>query len=202
MSPVEGKTAEQGPAPERRVVATFTNQEQAEQVAGELREQRGAVTIGAREDHVAAVGAEQREEAEGTIMGPGNFGPMTKSQNRGVVTLVPILAIAGAAIMALITYFVWNSTTGAIWGGIIGAVAGATLGFVAGGAFAPKYLDEPRLAAEEGVTISLDATDPNDAERLKDALRRKGAMKAFVVATSGGPLRPSSEDAVKHVTGE
>ena len=86
------------------------------------------MTREANQEEINALRQEQRDELEGTMIGPGNVGPYTKGANQGMLKWIPagiIFGLIGGAILGF-------ALDAVAVGLIVGAVAGGTIGLTAG----------------------------------------------------------------------
>jgi outer membrane lipoprotein SlyB len=181
------------------VVAVFENMQSARS-AMEAAKQAGAdesrIRLNDRNDEVASLRGEMRQQSEETFVGPGNVGPFTDEQTKGLTFGTAIATPIGAVIGLLIGLIPMGWLFGdldlglrLLIGAAVGAVAGATVGFTAGGGVRPFMEGDDALAAEKGVTLGFTSNDPEEAARIADALRRtEGASRVDLVGPSGEAL--------------
>jgi hypothetical protein len=190
----------------RRVQATYPDRDEAERAAGRARDAGLRVRVDDPVDERAVLRAEMRDEVESTVVGAGNIGPFTKGMTKGIVRWVPVAAGIGAVVGALVGLLPWgfgmSTLSRLLLGAAIGLVAGGTAGFVAGGSFYPQKHDDPQLDAERGVTVSVEVRDEADAERARELLAQRDALRLDETDEGGAPVRPSSEDATRPVRGD
>jgi len=86
------------------------------------------MTRQADQEEINALRQEQRDEVEGTMIGPGNVGPYTKGANQGLVKWIPAGIILGAIVGAILGFALDAVAVGII----VGVVAGGTIGLTAG----------------------------------------------------------------------
>ncbi len=186
------------------IEATFANRDLASQALDRLKEEglQADVTLDLTEDKRSVLRAEMRDEVEATVAGPGNVGPFTKAMMKGIVVWVAGATVAGAAIMALLSLFLWRD--GVTQMATIGATAGATVGFVIGGFVWPRRTREGQdLAAETGSIVGIHSDDPAVIERAEALLRDIGEpVRLDRVDATGRPYTPGSEDAKRPLRGD
>lgn len=180
------------------LAASFDSEDAAREAERRLEDLPVRVSHGP-EDVVSALKGEMHDEVESTVVGPGNVGPFTKGQTRGISKWAPLGAAAGAVVMLPVAALVWSSALGFILLPIIGAAAGATLGFVAGGSINPQYHDDPRLEAEKGPTLGVHSASPEPLDSARSLLRNAGATVVWDVGPNGRPTGASSDSARRPV---
>lgn len=192
---------------ERTVRATYRTSAQAKRAAEQMRRQGFSPSVDAPEDERAVLRAEMRDEVESTVVGPGNVGPFTKSMTQGIIAGVPLAAVVGAILGALIGLIEWGfglSTEARVVLGIaIGGFGGAVVGFMVGG-FGKSRMDnegEGRLDAEAGSIVSVHATSPEEAQRVREFLETGDPVR-IDETEHGVPTGPSSEEKTKPVSGD
>jgi hypothetical protein len=138
-----------------------------------------------------------RQQTEETFVGPGNIGPFTDEQAKGLAFGTAIAIPIGAAIGLLIGLIPMGWVFGdldlglrLLIGAAVGAAAGATVGFTAGGGVRPFMSGDDKMAAERGVTVGFATDDPEEANRVADALRQARASRVDLVGPSGEALTP------------
>jgi hypothetical protein len=191
----------------RTVRATYRSRAQAQRAAEDARKQGFRPSVDAPEDERAVLRAEMRDEVESTVVGPGNVGPFTKSMTRGIIAGVPVAAVIGAALGALGGLIPWgfgqSTLLRVVLGMGIGGFAGAVVGFMLGG-FVKSRMDregEGRLDAESGSIVSVQATTPEEAKRIREFLETGDPVRIDETA-HGVPTGPSSEEKTKPVSGD
>jgi hypothetical protein len=154
------------------ILGVFADRAAADGVVRRLRDV-GVATSAVRVDEpggrVASLKAEMREEADNTIVGPGNVGPFTKEMSKGVALWVVVGALVGAAValpFGLISFGHLGLVTRLVIFGAVGLFTGSTIGFVAGGGLSAGGGYDP-LAAEQGVTVTVDAPDSLASEVVR-----------------------------------
>ncbi|HVM09366.1 MAG TPA: hypothetical protein VM345_12940 [Acidimicrobiales bacterium] len=131
----------------------------ARQIA-DLGVPQSSIAVGDAAGDVQSLKAEMREEADNTIIGPGNVGPFTKRMTKGLIRQTIGWTIGLAILGCALAFFDWPASNLAfgqrlLIAAIVGAVTGATIGFVWGGARGAA--NEPSLhglAAERGITLT------------------------------------------------
>lgn len=182
----------EGRGPDRRVVAVFADPAAAKSAADAVRGagvDQTRIRVGDQSAEVAALRGEMREEMEHTMVGPGNVGPFTKEMSKGVVGGVVIGTVIGVVVclpLALIEFADVSLPGRLLIAAIVGAFAGATLGFVMGGGLGAKGPGEP-LAAERGVTVAVEASDPEEAARVADVLKEREPIRLDAMLADGQP---------------
>ena len=191
----------------RTLRATYRSRAQAKRAAEDVRKRGYRPSLDSPADERAVLRAEMRDEVESAVVGPGNVGPFTKSMTKGIVAGVPVAAVLGAILGGLIGLIPWGfglSTILRVILGIgIGGFAGAVVGFMLGG-FVKSRMDregEGRLDAETGSIVSVQATTPEEAERVREFLEAGDPIRIDETA-HGVPVGPSSEEKAKPVSGE
>ena len=182
----------EGQSPERRVVAVFDDAESARAAADAVR-QAGIddrrISVNGRDAEVDALRGEMREQMEHTIVGPGNVGPFTKEQTKGMVVGIPLATLIGAVLalpLALIRFADVPLVSRAIVAALVGAAAGATLGFVLGGGLRSKGPSR-QMAAERGVVVSVDLRDGAEAARVAEVFEQRRPLRVDSVLPEGQP---------------
>jgi hypothetical protein len=175
--------------PERHLLAVFPTADSARAAAETLTRQgvpSGAVRVGARDDEVRALRAEQREEMSHTWVGAGNVGPFTKEMSKGLLLGSLVGGILGALVgivAALIFMDQFEVGLRILVGGAIGALGGATLGFTMGGGLGAKGPAE-QLAGEQGVTVLVRSADPT----VRATLERCNPLRLDVLDAEDHPV--------------
>lgn len=145
-----------------------------------------APRIGEAGGEVASLKAEMREEAEHTVVGPGNVGPFTKEMTKGLSAGTIVGIVVGALLalpLGLIEWADLDLGVRLVIAAAVGAAAGATVGFMAGG-FAAKGPGIP-LAAERGTTVVIDVRGPEEIERVTEAMRRHDPIRIDLATADG-----------------
>ncbi len=191
----------------RTLRATYRNRSQARRAAEDVRRQGFEPSLDAGADERAVLRAEMRDEVESAVVGPGNVGPFTKSMTKGIVAGVPVAALIGAILGGLLGLIPWGSGLSTflkvILGIGIGGFGGAVVGFMLGG-FVKSRMDregEGRLDAEAGSIVSVQATTPEEARRVREFLETGDPLRIDETA-HGVPVGPSSEEKTKPVSGD
>ena len=191
----------------RTLRATYRSRSQAKRAAEDVRRLGFEPSLDAAADERAVLRAEMRDEVESAVVGPGNVGPFTKSMTRGIVAGVPVAAVIGAVLGGLIGLVPWGSGLSTflkvILGIGIGGFGGAVVGFMLGG-FVKSRMDregEGRLDAEAGSIVSVQATTPEEANRVREFLETGDPVRIDETA-HGVPIGPSSEEKTKPVSGD
>ena len=191
----------------RTVRATYRSRAQAKRAAESVRRQGFEPSLDAPADERAVLRAEMRDEVESAVVGPGNVGPFTKSMTKGIVAGVPVAALVGAVLGALAGLIPWgfgqSMVLRVILGLGIGGFGGAVVGFMLGG-FVKSRMDregEGRLDAEAGSILSVRATTPDEAKRVREFLETGDPMR-IDESSHGVPVGPSSEEKTKPVSGD
>lgn len=168
-----------------RVVGVYPDEQAAEEAA-EAARAAGArdVQVGGRDDEVAALRAEMREEGAEAWAGP-SVGIYTPEMARSVPVWTAVAALVGA-VVALPLGFIEagdvSLTTRLVVAAFAGAVTGGTIGFIVGGGFfEPRRKAESDLAAERGVVVGAEedtgtvapAVDTGDSIRV-DRVTQEG----------------------------
>ena len=182
------------------VVATFENLQSARQAmeaAKRIGVDESRIRLDDRRDEVASLRGEMRQQSEETFVGPGNVGPFTDQQAKGLAFGTAVAIPIGAAIGLLIGLIPMGWVFGdldlglrLLIGAAVGAAAGATVGFTAGGGVRPFMSGDDEMAAERGVTVGFATDDPDEANRVADALRQARASRVDLVGPSGEALTP------------
>jgi hypothetical protein len=154
---------------------------------------RSEVRVGTAGARVEAMKAEMREEADNTIVGPGNVGPFTKEMTKGMGRQIVGWTIAFAIVGAVLSVIAWPGTNLPFIARlpiavIVAAVAGATVGFVRGGGAGGAH--EPSLhglAAERGITISATVSDQLAADVVR-IMRDAQPIRLDVGSVEGTPV--------------
>lgn len=190
----------------RTVRATYRSRAAAERAAEGARKRGFRPSLDSETDERAVLRAEMRDEVESTVAGPGNVGPFTKSMTRGILAWVPMGALAGAVLGALLALAPWGGWLSLglrlVLGVAIGGFAGATAGFVAGGFVRSRRDREGQiLDAEAGSIVSVRTTSPDEARRARELLEAGDPMR-IDEAAEGSPVGPSSKEKTKPVSGD
>lgn len=172
------------------------SQEQAKSAIAALEAQdlKVEITLDTDADRRAALRVDMRDELEATILGPGNVGPHTKAQTRGIAKWGSVSVLVGAFVMFLIGLVVWRSVTGLILMPIIGAVAGLVFGFVAGGFAEPRRLREGYADSEKGPVLGIHSSSTEELDRAVEILRGKGIHRVDPVDAAGRPVGLPTKD--------
>jgi hypothetical protein len=178
------------PVYERDVVAVFRDRGAVQGVLRALRGlgiPDGSIRINRERDEVASLRGEMREEMDQTVTGPG-VGPFTKEVRRSIERMVPLCAAIGAVVLLPLAFLPIHLHWAArlVLAAVVGAMAGAAYGFVLGGGFGMKPRTT-RLAAERGVTISVRAANPDQAERVVEEMRRYDPIRVDLTTPEGDP---------------
>lgn len=152
------------------------------------------ITVDAEEDKRAALRADMRDEIEASVMGPGNVGPQTKGQTKGIVKWVTIFTAVGAGLLFVVGLLVWPSPTGLLASAAIGAAAGATFGYVMGGFLGPRKHSEGHPDAESRPVVGVHADTPEEIEKAEGVLGDRDVSRADRVDAAGRPAGPPSKD--------
>ena len=175
---------------------TVERPEQVAEVVQSLKDSGVAadVTVDKDEDQRAALRGDMRDEVEATFIGPGNVGPWTKAQSKGIVKWVVIGTAVGAIGMFLIGLLVWPSATGLVNSAAIGATAGATFGFVIGGFLGPRKYGEGHPDAETRSVVGIHADSAQEVEKADRLVRGGDVARVDRVDAAGRPVGPPSKD--------
>ena len=145
-----------------------------------------AIHLERREDEVASLRGEMRDELDRAWFSPQGGVILTKRMMKGVLAVSPFTIAAGVLIALPFAFISWGSLP--LWGRIIltsvvGATAGGTVGFIIGGGEAEKGAAAP-LAAEHGVTVRVADARPE----VRRALAEEEPVRLDVVTPDGTPL--------------
>lgn len=173
--------AREGREARHEILGVFSDQASADGVVRRLVSAGvtpGDVRVDDAGSRVASIKAEMREQADNTIVGPGNFGPFTEEMTKGLVVWVTVGALLGGLLLLPLGFLEILSlplVTRMVIAALVGVATGATIGFVAGGGLAAEGGYDP-LAAEVGVTVAVDvpaslATDVVRIMRAADPVR-------------------------------
>jgi hypothetical protein len=172
------------PTTQERFVAVYPDREAAARVAdrleGEVGVDRRQVHLDDEADLSVSLYSEMREET-GQAWKGGPSGIVTKEQAKGSSLSTVVGALVGAVVLLPVGLVPFDAVPlGArlALAALLGAVAGSTVGFVAGGGLGARGPAVP-LAAERGVTLSVDRTD--------DAVRRQLATADVIRIDLVGP---------------
>ncbi len=164
--------SELGPELGERLVGVYRDEATARRVAEAARAAGGdRVEIGAEEDRIAALRGEMREEVSEAWAGP-SVGIYTKEMARSVLKWTAAASGIGVLLALPVAFFAFDNLSLAVrlFAAICaGAFGGGTIGFLVGGGFFDvrrKARDE--LAAEEGVVVGADVTDPKVAQVMAE----------------------------------
>ncbi len=179
--------------PTQKVLAVFESPASARAAAEEVRQTLDlpaeAVAVGSRADTAASLDAEMAEEAEHTVMGPGNIGPFTPEMQRGIGRWTVVGLVVGAVVVGLLGLIPFaDIAAGArvAIGAVVGAAAGASVGFVAGGGFSGDEASLDLLAAERGVPVSVAVTD-RDRHYVERLLQARTPIRIDLVSLENAP---------------
>jgi hypothetical protein len=182
---------------------TLTDPGQAQAAVDSLRKAdlEIDITVDSEEDKRAAMRGDMRDELEATLMGPGNVGPQTKAQTRGILKWVAIAGGTGALVMFLIGLMVWRTPVGLLSTAAIGATAGSVFGYVIGGFLGPRKHVEGYTDAEEKPVIGVHSDDREAVQQAQQILADVDSDRVDRVGPTGRPLGPPSKD-TRPVRGE
>lgn len=145
---------------------------------------------GQDEDEVASLKAEMREELDNSVVGAGNVGPFTKEMTKGLL-VGTILGVVAGFVVTVPLGFVPLGSIGLLprllIAAIIGGFAGATMGFVAGGGLGAKGPAQP-LAAERGITVSVQVASAEEATEVAEAMREHDPIRIDLTTAEGEPI--------------
>lgn len=196
------------------ILGVFGDQATADHAVRRLRDVGVApqdVRVGDAAASVAAMKAEMREQADNTIVGPGNVGPFTKEMAKGVVVWVTVGALLGGLLvlpLGFIEFFDLPLGVRLLIAAAVGVATGSTIGFVAGGGLAAEGGYDP-LAAEEGVTVAV-AVPAEVASEVVRVMRSCHPLRLDLGSLEGAPVdtlateeegNPAVDAARKVVTG-
>jgi hypothetical protein len=198
------------------ILGVYPDQATADAVVGRLREVAPAgdvqVRVGGAAASVASMKAEMREEADNTIVGPGNFGPFTEEMTKGVVVWVTVGALLGGLLvlpLGFVEILDLSLATRLVIAALVGVATGATAGFVAGGGLAAGG-GHDQLAAERGVAVAVDVP-ASIASEVVGMMRAAQPLRLDLGSLEGAPVdtfqseareSPAVEAARKVRTGE
>ena len=173
----------------RDLVGVFPDRARAESAAEKVRALGVAdedIHVERREDEVASLRGEMRDELDRGWFSPQGGFVLTKRMMKGVLAVSPFTIVAGVLIALPFAFISWGSLP--LWGrivltSVIGATAGGTVGFVIGGGEAEKGAAAP-LAAEHGVTVRVADARPE----VQAALVEEAPVRLDVVTAAGTPL--------------
>ncbi|HEX7168927.1 MAG TPA: hypothetical protein VF230_18260 [Acidimicrobiales bacterium] len=174
------------------IVAVYRDHAVARRVAQQVEAlgvAPGSIRMDDAATRVESLKAEMREEADNTIVGPGNVGPFTTGMTKGVVKHVGGWAVALTLLclpLGLVEWWDVALGTRLAIAAIVGAVTGATIGFVAGGGFGAEGPNR-RLAAERGVTLAVSVVD-SLAPRVVSAMRDADPIRLDLGSLEGNPV--------------
>ena len=180
----------------RDIVGVFGDAMIAEGVARRIVDlgiARSDVRVGSADARVESMKAEMRDEADNTIVGPGNVGPFTKEMAKGLSRQVVAYTIGFAIVGGLLAFLDWPGTNLPFIARlpiavIVAGVAGATAGFVrGGGAGAAREPSLHGLAAERGIAISATVPDALAADVVR-VMREAQPIRLDVGSVEGTPI--------------
>jgi hypothetical protein len=185
------------------LVAVFADRARAESVAERARSlgvADDAVHVQRREDEVASLRGEMREELERSWFSPQGGILLTKRAIKGIFAVSPFTIAAGVLLALPLAFLPWGSPL-PLWSrivltSVIGAAAGAVVGFIIGGGEAEKGADAP-LAAEQGITVRIADARPE----LQRALVEAEPIRLDIVAPDGTPLRSVTSESERNDEG-
>lgn len=171
------------------VVGVFPDRARADSAAQKARELGVSdedVHVERREDGVASLRGEMRDELDRGWFSPQGGFVLTKRMMKGILAVSPFTIAAGVLLALPFAFISWGSLP--LWGrilltSIVGATAGGTVGFIVGGGEAEKGAAAP-LAAEHGVTVHVADASPE----VRRALVEEEPVRLDAVTPDGTPL--------------
>jgi len=186
----------------RELLGVFPDRAEAE-LAAEKAHALGVpdedIHVGRREDEVASLRGEMRDELDRGWFSPQAGFVLTKRMIKGILAVSPFTIAAGVLIALPFAFISWGSLP--LWGrivltSVIGATAGATVGFIVGGGEAEKGAGAP-LAAEHGVTVRVADARPE----VQRTLGEEEPLRLDVVTPDGTPLRSITSESERNDEG-
>ena len=182
---------------DKRVVGVYPDEVSAQEAAQEAEQAGGKnVRVGARQDEVAALMGEMREETGEAWAGP-SVGPFTKEMARSVPRWTVGCALIGALVTLALNFLGGgNLEVGArlLIAAFVGAVFGGTIGFlVGGGFFEPRRKASANLAAEEGVVVGADEVG-DEVDATDRAMAGHEPIRVDVVDAEGPEETVTTEE--------
>jgi len=180
------------------ILGVFGDQPTADTVVRRLRDVGVSpqdVRVGDPASSVAAMKAEMREEADNTIVGPGNIGPFTEEMTKGIVVWVTVGALLGGLVVLPLGFVeILDLALGVrlLIAAAVGVACGATVGFVTGGGLAAEGGYDP-LAAERGVTVAVDVPTEVASEVVR-VMRSGHPLRLDLGSLEGAPVDTLATD--------